>query len=113
MSGWSAIHSVWIASMDGKATILIGVPILSAMTVTEETNMGMCSPGEITERSALKGEIVCSGYTPWRKLEGCYNLIELNMTTISKTILAVSVIGLVAGSIVDFGRFNLNQYIYV
>jgi hypothetical protein len=30
------------------------------------------------------------------------------MTTSSKTLLAVSVTGLVAGSIIDFGRFNLN-----
>jgi hypothetical protein len=45
--------------------------------------------------------------------EGCHNLIELNMTTSSKILLAVSVTGLVAGSIVDFGGFNLNQYIYV
>ncbi|HWY29713.1 MAG TPA: hypothetical protein VNX46_03100 [Candidatus Acidoferrum sp.] len=113
MFGWSVIHSGWIASMDGKATTLIGDLIPSAMTVTEETNMGMCSQGTTTERSALKGEMVCSGYTPWQKMEGCYNLIELNMTTLSKTLLAVSVTGLLAPGIITFGQFNLNQYIYV
>ena len=30
------------------------------------------------------------------------------MTTLSKTLLAVSVTGLATGSIIDFGRFNLN-----
>jgi hypothetical protein len=30
------------------------------------------------------------------------------MTTLSKTILSVTVTGLVAGSIIDFGRLNLN-----
>jgi hypothetical protein len=30
------------------------------------------------------------------------------MTTLSKTLLAVSVTGLVVGSIIDFGGFNLN-----
>jgi hypothetical protein len=35
------------------------------------------------------------------------------MTTLSKTILAVFAAGLVPGSILDFGGFNLNQYIYV
>jgi hypothetical protein len=30
------------------------------------------------------------------------------MTTVSKTLLAFSVIGLVAGSIIDFGGFDLN-----
>jgi hypothetical protein len=30
------------------------------------------------------------------------------MTTLSKTLLAVSVTGLVAGSVIDFGGFNLN-----
>jgi hypothetical protein len=37
-----------------------------------------------------------------------HDLNELNMTTSSKTLLAVSVIGLAAGSVVDFGGFNLN-----
>jgi len=30
------------------------------------------------------------------------------MTTLSKTLLAVTITGLVAGSIIDFGGFNLN-----
>jgi hypothetical protein len=33
---------------------------------------------------------------------------EQAMTTLSKTLLAVSVTGFVAGSIIDFGGFNLN-----
>jgi hypothetical protein len=45
MSGWSAIHSGWIAFMDGKAATLIGDPMLSAMIVIEEMGTGMCSQG--------------------------------------------------------------------
>jgi hypothetical protein len=35
-------------------------------------------------------------------------LWKIKMTTLSKTLLAVSVTGLVAGSVIDFGGFNLN-----
>jgi hypothetical protein len=45
-------------------------------------------------------------------MEGCHKLIELKMTTLSKTLLAVSVTGLAAASIIDIGGFNLNQCIY-
>ena len=37
-----------------------------------------------------------------------HNLNELNMTTLSKTSLAVAIIGMVAGGILDFGGFKLN-----
>jgi hypothetical protein len=43
-----------------------------------------------------------------RRMGSRYDLVELNMTTLSKILLVFSVIGFVAGSITDFSGFNFN-----
>ena len=49
------------------------------------------------------------GYTPWRRMASGHSLVELIMTKLSKTLLAVTVTGVVSGIILDLGRFKLNS----
>jgi hypothetical protein len=48
------------------------------------------------------------GFTPWRRMASCHKLIELIMTTLSKTLLAVAITGMAAGGILDFGGCKIN-----